>query len=368
MVTCSFISSFLGCLVTGYLYFRYAWNLNVSHVVKAVGAVISLCVGCIPLFVSYNLEPLFGSFYVYYRHSLYFIFTVCILLFSLTLLEDIVFGCLSFFNVKVWEANFLIWKVNVAVSLICAVFALYAGLKVPEIKVVELLSDKINSPVKIAVLTDIHVHRVIDKQKVEKIVQKVNEQNPDVILLGGDVLDDDINLIRSTASILQNLHAKYGVYFVTGNHEFYVGYDKAVTYLKSLGFNFLENSGINLGNIYLAGIPDSFVGKNFGKDVNIAQAFEKEKNNQFRLLLSHSPTDFTVDNNFDLEISGHTHGGQIFPFHVLSLLGNKYLSGFYDMENNAKIYVSNGAGQWGPQMRFLAPAEITIVNLKPESK
>ena len=79
--------------------------------------------------------------------------------------------------------------------------------------------------------------------------------------------------------------------------------------------------------------------------------------------MSHTPVDFGKDNIFDLEVSGHTHGGQIFPFHVLAKLHNRYLAGLYQMENGAQIYVTRGAGQWGPQMRFLAPSEITVIRL-----
>lgn len=83
--------------------------------------------------------------------------------------------------------------------------------------------------------------------------------------------------------------------------------------------------------------------------------------------MSHTPADFGKNNAFDLEVSGHTHGGQIFPFHIFTKLYNKYLAGLYETDNDAAIYVSRGSGQWGPQMRFLAPAEITILKLVPEN-
>ena len=84
--------------------------------------------------------------------------------------------------------------------------------------------------------------------------------------------------------------------------------------------------------------------------------------------MSHTPADFGKENLFDLEVSGHTHGGQIFPFHIPAKLKNKYLAGKYRMENGAEIYVTRGAGQWGPQMRLLAPSEITVLILKPEKE
>lgn len=121
-----------------------------------------------------------------------------------------------------------------------------------------------------------------------------------------------------------------------------------------------------LGRHLLCCRPDVFSGANFGRTANIEKAFAFADNNQFKILMSHTPTDFHAGNNFDLELSGHTHGGQIFPFHILTKIHNKYLAGMYDMENDAKIYVTSGSGQWGPQMRFLAPSEITLINILPE--
>lgn len=91
-------------------------------------------------------------------------------------------------------------------------------------------------------------------------------------------------------------------------------------------------------------------------------ALAKARDNQFSILMSHTPADFGKDNP-DLIVSGHTHGGQIFPFHILSAWHNKYLAGLYNIGNGSQIYVSRGAGQWGPQMRLLAPSEITLINL-----
>ena len=164
---------------------------------------------------------------------------------------------------------------------------------------------------------------------------------------------------------MKGLKAKEGIYFVTGNHEFYAGYKPTVETLKKLGFTFLENGGVSLEDIYIAGIPDTFSGHFYGKNADLEKTFAESGDNRYRILLSHTPTDFGRQNNFNLEISGHTHGGQIFPFHILTLLHNKYLAGLYKRENNAHIYVTRGAGQWGPQMRFLAPSEITVIKLTP---
>lgn len=371
MVTCAITTSVLGSIVTLYLFFRYTWCLDLSLLQKSSLLALSVLIGCVPLFVSYNMEHFWDKFYPYYRYSLYFIFIGCIILFTLTLLSDAAFFMLSHTpwiqSVKFWcrHMNY----VNIALAFVFTSYALYAGIKVPDIEKISLLSPQVGAEKRIAVLSDLHIHRVINPEKIRAIVAKTNALNPDVILLAGDIIDDDVAKVSDITALLKDLKAKEGVYFVTGNHEFYAGYQQTVDELKKLGFTFLENSGLSLGDIYIAGIPDTFAGSAYGKNVDIENAFSGAIPEQFRLLVSHTPVSFGKENNFDLEVSGHTHGGQIFPFHIFAKLHNQYLAGLYKMENKAQIYVSRGAGQWGPQMRFLAPSEITLITLnKGEDK
>lgn len=367
MVTCSIATSILGCLVTTYLYFRYTWCMDIPA--KALIFAAFIVIGCIPLLVSYNFEKILGTAYPFYRNALYFIFIGCIILFTVTLISDAVMLLIAYTPLigKLKVICCHINTFNITLALIFTAWAMYEGVKVPAVKELTLSSSKISQPLKIAVLSDLHIHRTICPDKIKGIIEKTNAQNPDIILLAGDILDDDVNKISEISALLKNLKAPKGIYFVTGNHEFYTGYKETVDELQKLGFTFLENDGVMLNdNIYLAGIPDLFSGKDFGKNIDIRKAFQNSHEGQYRLLISHTPADFGVDNVFDLELSGHTHGGQIFPFHIFAKLHNHYLSGLYPMSDKTQIYVSNGAGQWGPQMRFLAPSEISIINLLGE--
>lgn len=373
MVTCAVTTSFLGCLVTLYLFFRYIFILGLSPFANVLWLLAFLIMGCIPLFVGYKFENAFGSFYPFYRYGLYFIYIGCVILLTLTLMTDAVwfagyklgwFDCLPFNRGTCLKYNLF----TIAAAVVLAGYALYAGIKVPDVKQIEIASAKINNEKTIALLSDIHIHRVINPDKVKQIVERTNALNPDIILLDGDIIDDDVDKVAKISALLKQLRAKDGIYFVTGNHEFYAGYQETVNEMKKLGFTFLENGGVDLGDIYLAGIPDLFSGRTYGKTADARQAFAMAKPEQFRLLMSHTPADFGADNNFDLEVSGHTHGGQIFPFHLFALLHNKYLAGLYKIDGNAQIYVTRGAGQWGPQMRFLAPSEITLVKLTNKQK
>lgn len=371
MISCAITTSVLGCLVTSLLFLRYIMPLDIAVSIKAVLFAVFILMGCFPLLVSYKLENILGAAFPFYRTALYYIFISCIILFTLTLLRDAVWmlGCKSgiiSLNSKTFYSQ--INLITVTLSLILSGWALYEGTKVPAFKELKIASEKLQQEYKIAVLSDLHIHRTINPEKIKAIVTKTNQQNPDIILLAGDIIDDEVGKVSEITKLLGALKANNGIYFVTGNHEFYAGYQESVDELRSLGFKFLENGGIALNrDFYLAGIPDLFSGKDYDKPINLNKTMADSNNEQFRLLMSHTPADFSEDNNFDLEISGHTHGGQIFPFHIFALLHNRYLAGSYAMGNNAQIYVSRGSGQWGPQMRFLAPSEITIINLTPKN-
>ena len=370
MISCAVTTSLLGCMVTLYLYFRYTMCLDIGLLPRIFLLMPFLAAGCIPLLVSYRLENLLGSFYTLYRHSLYFIFIGCIILFTVTLISDALFLLFSLFPSAAkfgFCCRWLNWT-NLALALLCTIWALYSGFKIPEVREINITDNKLKHEYTIAVLSDLHIHRVVSPRRIEKIVEQTNARKPDVVLLAGDVIDDDTGRITEAVEKLKGLKAEKGVYFVTGNHEFYTGYARAVRELKNLGFSFLENAGAPLGeDLYLAGVPDTFSGAAYGKMPDLKAAFAGAGKEAFRLLVSHTPAVFPRK-DFDLEVSGHTHGGQIFPFHILTKLHNKYLSGLYEMENGARIYVSDGAGQWGPQMRFLAPSEITILKIGPSIK
>lgn len=377
MISCAVTTSVLGCLATLFLFWRYIWFLDLTHGQKGAFFILFLLAGCIPALTSYAFESVFGQFFAAYRYFLYFLFVFCIILFTVTVLRDaiwtVVYALGQVFKAAQTVSPFfktVLVRLNIILlvfSFFCTCWAYYEGVRIPAVKTVELASPKIKRPVTIAVLSDLHIHRVIDPEKIKGVVQKTNAENPDVILLAGDIIDDETSRVSETAELLRDLKAPGGVHFVTGNHEFYAGYEPSVSLLKGLGFSFLENSGAALQDqLYIAGIPDLFSAPAHKLSIDPAAAFQNAGPDRFRLLMSHTPADFGKENAFDLEVSGHTHGGQIFPFHIFTKLYNKYLAGLYEMENKAAIYVSRGSGQWGPQMRFLAPAEITILKLIPE--
>lgn len=364
MIACVVITSFLGCLVTVPLFFRYAYFLDLTAAKRIGLFFVALLLGCLPLLSDFSLEPVLGKAYPAWRATVWFLYVFCIILLTFTVLRDVVWAVLYKAGVAVslFEKQWVIRlnAVTAVLALAASFSAMHSGLKIPEVKTVSIASDKIQEPQDVVLLSDLHIHRTISPAKIKGIVERANALNPDVILLDGDILDDDVEKIKPITELLKGLKAKKGIFFVTGNHEFYVGYKETVAALKAAGFTFLENSGESVGGgLYVAGVPD-VSGKRYGLDVNAEKAFEKASDSDFKLLMSHTPADFKA---VDLTVSGHTHGGQIFPFHVFVKLANKYLAGGYD-----GVYVTRGAGQWGPQMRFLAPSEITFIKLSPKGQ
>lgn len=366
-MSCPIITSCFGVLATSLLYFRYVFFSSFDKNIKIASIALIFLLGCLPILASYKVEKILGSLYPTYRYIIFFLFILSIILLTITIFRDIIWEVIYLINKKITSpiSSQYLMKVNlitIIFAFVVALFSLYNGIKVPKIKNINLESVKILGNKKIVLLTDLHLHRVLSIKKLQGIVDKVNGLDADAILLGGDIIDDEIDKIKGQLEVLKNL--KGNIYVVAGNHENYVGYNESKEALKELGFIFLENSGKSLGNdLFIGGIPDIHSSRFSGKRYDLEETFRDSKDNQYKILLSHTPANFK-NINFDLELAGHTHGGQIFPFVFFVYLHAPYVAGLYNLENNAKIYVSRGSGQWGPQMRFFAPSEISVISIK----
>ncbi len=350
-----FNAAFLIAFLCTYFYFIFSKKVHISQkIILLIGA---FYMSLFPFILSKKVSAFLGDYYSYYSNTINTIFIGIIILFCLVVITKII---------RVYKSNKKFSIILIAISTALALFSLYEGLKVPAIKEINIYDKNITQPKKIVFLSDIHISKNLNLKKIAGLVDDVNKQNPDAIVLGGDVIDDTPQNNKPYLEVLKNLKAKNGIYFATGNHEVYRGTISSIGQLYQQGFQYLFNSGINLGGgIYLAAIPDV---RTQSKQVFLEQSLKQSPKDSYKILISHTPFNFGADNNFDLMLSGHTHGGQIFPFHILAKNQHKYLAGFYDMDNGAKIYVSRGSGQWGPQLRFLAPAEITVINLLPIKK
>ena len=362
----AFIISVMGLFITMPLFARYFAFTNLPLWAKIAGFLFCILTAVLPIFASRDWTKTYGAYFAYVEYTLYFIYIFAVILFSLTLFRDVIWFVLSMFKAVLHPFHThtvsVINFVTVVIAFICAIWSLYEGIRVPAYRHITLTSPKITTQKTIAVLSDLHISRTVNPQKIQDIVERTNAINPDIILLPGDIVDDDVNIIKPTTRLLSDLRAKEGIFFVSGNHEFYIGYQSAMQAIKNLGFTSVENKQVQLApNFYVVGISDIPTTRRLtGKTLDVP-LFKGIPETAYTLFMSHTPT--PLNDPFDLQVAGHTHGGQIFPFHIFSWAGNHHLlAGFYPKD---RIYVSRGSGQWGPQMRFLAPSEITVIHLTP---
>ncbi len=226
---------------------------------------------------------------------------------------------------------------------------------------------------KIAFIADMHIDKYTSFRKVNKIVDRINSIKPDIILFGGDIIDNDTTKNYHLYG-LEKLDAKYGMFAVTGNHEYHLGIEKFLEFCTILGVKVLRNESVAInGMLNIAGINDDF-GEKIGIDeADIKKAFEKVDASLPTIFLSHKPDVFpkAVKENKSpklIQLSGHTHGGQIPPMGIIGSIFFKYYYGKAEKEN-AVLYITSGAGWWGPPMRLFNISEIAeIVLFRKEKK
>ena len=239
-----------------------------------------------------------------------------------------------------------------------------------EIESVDIKLKKLKKRYKIVQLSDVHIGGLIDAAFITEIVKKVNALRPDLVVITGDLIDMDIEKIQAPIEVLQKLQSLYGTYFIVGNHEYFHDVEAITQKMKSIGARVLENENVYIGNeeegFNLAGVYDIFgyrAGHHFPE---INQALQNVQKESPTVLLAHQPKFVEeVKSGVDLMLSGHTHGGQLYPFRFLVALQQPYISGLHQHNEELQVYVNKGTGFWGPPMRLGASSEITEINLLP---
>lgn len=217
----------------------------------------------------------------------------------------------------------------------------------------------------IAQISDVHLGLIIRNERLEKMLDVVRAAKPDIFISTGDLVDAQINHLVGLAGLLRGIKTKYGNYAITGNHEYYAGLLKALVFTKEAGFTVIRNEAVNVGPITIVGVDDrTGVQLHLEKPISEKELLAKLPRDRFILFLKHQPRiEQTSIGLFDLQLSGHTHKGQIFPFNVLTLFTYPLNAGDFDLGKGSLLHVSRGTGTWGPPIRFLAPPEVTIIEL-----
>ncbi|MCP3755451.1 metallophosphoesterase [Streptomyces sp. TBY4] len=245
-------------------------------------------------------------------------------------------------------------------------YGTYGVLRGPRVKRVQVPLAKLPRAAhgfRIAVVSDIHLGPILGRAHTTRIVDTINRTQPDLIAIVGDMVDGDVEDLGPAAEPLRGLRARHGSYFVTGNHEYFSGAQQWVDHVRELGLTPLENARRELPHFDLAGVND-IAGEAEGKGPDFQAALGDRDRARSAVLLAHQPVviDEAVRYGADLQLSGHTHGGQLWPGEYVAELANPTVAGL-ERYGDTQLYVSRGAGAWGPPVRVGAPSDITVVEL-----
>ncbi|MGW2446094.1 metallophosphoesterase [Streptomyces sp. NPDC001675] len=216
---------------------------------------------------------------------------------------------------------------------------------------------------RIAVVSDIHLGPVLGRGFAQRVVDTVNATQPDLIAVVGDLVDGSVKDLGPAAAPLARLSARHGAYFVTGNHEYFSGAEQWVAEVRTLGLHPLENARTELPYFDLAGVND-LQGESEGRGPDFAKALGDRDPARACVLLAHQPVQIheSVRHGVDLQLSGHTHGGQLWPGNLIAAAANPTVAGL-ERYGDTQLYVSRGAGAWGPPTRVDAPSDVTVIEL-----
>lgn len=261
------------------------------------------------------------------------------------------------------------------IMLLAAVLLLFLGIwkvqRGPELTETTVDDSRVPTAfagTRILQISDLHISHFLPASFLFKVLNRIQEVKPDMIVLTGDIIDGDLDELMPMVRQLSVLHAPLGVFYVPGNHEYYWAGGRILETLRGMGIKVLVNEALSVqqgdGEILVAGIPDP-TGARFGYEkISWDKLIDQFKGNQFRILLSHQPgmAVAAASHGFHLQFSGHTHGGQFFPWNFFSPFIHKFNSGYYFWKG-LHVYVNEGTAYWGPAVRNFTRCEVSVVRL-----
>lgn len=221
--------------------------------------------------------------------------------------------------------------------------------------------------IRLVQISDIHLGQVVREERIISILKRVKDASPDIVISTGDLVDGHQRHLNGMDSLFTGLNPPLGKYAIMGNHEYYVGRIESVNFMRKAGFIPLINESAKIGSfLFLTGADDL----NHRNQRNANAAIEAKQlsaapESSFKILLKHKPVlAKETEGKFDLQLSGHVHKGQIFPFNLLTWTSFPVKTGLTALNSGGYLYVSRGTGVWGPPIRFLAPPEVTVIDLE----
>lgn len=231
---------------------------------------------------------------------------------------------------------------------------------------VQLISAKLppgSPPLRIAQISDLHLGLILRDEALAPIISELQQLQPDLVVATGDIVDAQINHLDGLSELWSRIDPPLGKFAIIGNHEVYAGLEQGLDFLQRSGFQVLRNRTQTIGtNITLVGVDDPAT----RQAINETELLQALPTDHLIILLKHRPRlGAGADGLFDLQLSGHAHRGQIFPFNLLTRLEFPLQDGLHRTDRGGHLYTSRGTGTWGPPMRVLSPPEITLVEISP---
>ena len=294
--------------------------------------------------------------------------------FGISLLFDLI-GLITRFVGWSFNVDASSWLVPGRTSLLISIalslsLCIYGYFEAKDIRTERLVIETSKLPagmdrLTIVQLSDLHLGLINRCDRLALMLAAVRAAKPDMLVVTGDLVDAQINHLTGLADMFREITPTYGKFAIMGNHEYYAGTEKALEFIRDAGFTMLRDEAITSGPIILVGVDDrTGVQLKLRTAVPEQTLFAGLAREKFTLLLKHQPDidPFSLG-LFDLQLSGHTHKGQLFPFTLLTRLSYPLNAGRYDLGKGSLLYVNRGTGTWGPPIRFLAPPEVTVVEL-----
>ncbi len=245
------------------------------------------------------------------------------------------------------------------------IIAWIGGMIKPRVVEVALQAPNVAST-RILQISDLHFSPISGEGRLRQVINITNELKPDAIVLTGDLIDGNAKKLEEKLTLLREITAPLGVYAVLGNHEFYTGAEASRSLFTKANYNVLANQAVEISpNLIIAGVPDARGAMQTNSTpANLETALAAVSPESFVVLLQHSPEHETdaAARGVDLMLSGHTHGGQVWPFHLLVRRAYRHISGVRQIDGMTQV-TSRGAGWWGPQLRLFAPADVVLITI-----
>ena len=355
---------------------RYAFSPGLGAILALLAAMLFMVAA--PLLVHYSEKQGLSSLARLLAYVGYLWMGFAFLFFSASILLDLYRLLAYLFG---WTFSFRLpspspsWRflLPLVISLTTGTYGYFEALHIRTERVI-LKTSKIPkelSPVRIVQISDVHLGMIVREERLSRILQEVKRADPDLFLSTGDLVDAQVTQLNHLSDLLREIRPRWGKFAVTGNHEFYAGLAESLEFTRQSGFRVLRGEGLTVGGcLNLAGVDDP-TGQAFGEAPGVPEAelLARLSRDHFTILLKHRPVlDPSSMGHFDLQISGHTHKGQILPFRLGTRIFFRFIGGLYRLPQGIILYTSRGTGTWGPPIRFLTPPEVTLYELTYEEK